>query len=114
MDAIATIYGLRPVEHKTPPLPRSPVRWSGPLQALSKAPADLLAALMPAGDRAGRRAVVIGLVGRGIGSSRSPIMHEREGARVGLDYTYRLLDFDQLGLRDDTLADVVGRASPRD
>jgi shikimate dehydrogenase len=80
------------------------------LQALSKAPADLLAALVPAADRAGKRTVVIGLLGRGIGPSRSPIMHEREGARFGLDYAYRLLDFDQLGLRDDALGDVVAAA----
>ena len=47
--------------------------------------------------------MLIGLVGRGIGSSRSPIMHEREGARLGLDYAYRLVDFDQLGLDDAAL-----------
>jgi shikimate dehydrogenase len=80
------------------------------LQALSKAPADLLAALMPAGGRAGRRTVLIGLVGRGIGSSRSPIMHEREGGRVGLDYAYRLVDFDQLGLHDGALDEVIAAA----
>lgn len=84
------------------------------MQALSEAPADLLAALRPAGLRtggqAGGRAVLIGLVGRGIGSSRSPIMHEREGARVGLDYAYRLVDFDQLGLRDVALEAVVAAA----
>lgn len=84
------------------------------MQALSKAPVELLAALMPAGspagDRTGRRAVLIGLVGRGIGSSRSPVMHEREGARLGLDYAYRLVDFDQLGLRDGALADVIAGA----
>jgi quinate/shikimate dehydrogenase (NAD+) len=75
------------------------------LQALSKAPADLLAALLPADS--GGQPVLIGLVGRGIGSSRSPVMHEREGARLGLDYTYRLLDFDQLGLSDSALGDVI-------
>lgn len=79
------------------------------MQALSKAPVDQLAALLPAG-RAGRRTVVIGLVGRGIGPSRSPIMHEREGARFGLDYAYRLVDFDQLGLRDAALDDVIAAA----
>lgn len=54
--------------------------------------------------------MLIGLVGRGIGSSRSPIMHEREGARLGLDYAYRLVDFDQLGLDDVALAAVIAAA----
>ena len=80
------------------------------MQALSKTPADLLAALTPAGGEVGKRNILIGLIGRGIGSSRSPIMHEREGARLGLDYAYRLVDFDQLGLRDGALDDVVTAA----
>ena len=54
--------------------------------------------------------MLIGLVGRGIGSSRSPIMHEREGARLGLDYAYRLVDFDQLGLDDAALGAVIAAA----
>lgn len=54
--------------------------------------------------------VTIGLLGRGIGSSRSPIMHEREGARLGLDYAYHLIDFDQLGLEDGELAGVIESA----
>lgn len=78
--------------------------------ARSKAPADLLAALKPAGHQAGKRTVLIGLIGRGIGSSRSPIMHEREGARLGLDYAYRLVDFDRLGLEDAALGAVIAAA----
>ena len=40
-------------------------------------------------------------------------MHEREGARLGLDYTYVLIDFDRLGLRRCALGDGRrrGRAS---
>ncbi|SFZ84716.1 shikimate dehydrogenase [Devosia enhydra] len=49
----------------------------------------------------------VGLVGRGIQASRTPGMHEREGARLGLSYEYRLIDFDALGLADDDLADAV-------
>lgn len=37
-------------------------------------------------------------------------MHEREGARFGLDYAYRLVDFDRLGLHDDALDDVIAAA----
>jgi shikimate dehydrogenase len=55
-------------------------------------------------------AVTIGLLGRGIGESRSPIMHEREGARLGLDYAYRLIDFDRRGLDDSALGEVIGAA----
>lgn len=42
-------------------------------------------------------AVIVGLVGRGIGLSRTPRMHEAEGARFGLRYVYRLLDTDLMG-----------------
>lgn len=49
----------------------------------------------------------IGLLGRGIGSSLSPIMHRQEGLRQGLDYHYQLIDFDALGLDDGHLGDVV-------
>lgn len=57
--------------------------------------------------RAGRRSVLVGLVGRGIGSSRSPLMHHLEGERLGLAYDYALLDLDVLRLADDMLGDVV-------
>lgn len=52
-------------------------------------------------------AVHIGLLGRGIGASLSPVMHRREGQRQGLDYHYHLIDFDALGLGDHDLGDVV-------
>jgi shikimate dehydrogenase len=38
-------------------------------------------------------------------------MHIREGDRLGLSYAYGLVDFDQLGLRDDDLADVISAAA---
>jgi shikimate dehydrogenase len=37
-------------------------------------------------------------------------MHEREGARLGLEYAYRLIDFDQLGLDDAALGAVIAAA----
>jgi shikimate dehydrogenase len=52
----------------------------------------------------------VGLVGRGIGLSKSPAMHEREGARMGLSYAYVLLDFDQMGLADSDLGAVIAAA----
>ena len=54
--------------------------------------------------------VIIGLVGRGIELSRSPIMHEREGARIGLPYTYVLIDFDKLDLPDSALGEALNAA----
>ncbi len=82
------------------------------LLGISNKPAALLSALIPTkapGEGAGR-SVLIGLVGRGIGPSRSPIMHQREGARLGIDYVYRLIDFDQLGLENAALNDIVASA----
>lgn len=55
-------------------------------------------------------AVLIGLVGRGIQLSRSPVMHEREGARLGISCSYVLIDFDRLGLHDTALGDVIAAA----
>lgn len=49
--------------------------------------------------------ILVGLVGRGIGQSRTPLMHEREGKRLGINYVYRKLDADEMG--DVSLADIV-------
>ena len=81
---------------------------------MSNKPAVLLSALVADGSPVARtsaaRSILIGLVGRGIGPSRSPIMHEREGARLGMDYSYRLIDFDRLGLEDSALGEIVAAA----
>jgi shikimate dehydrogenase len=45
--------------------------------------------------------IITGLVGRHIGASRSPWLHEREAQAQGLTLTYNLLDFAALG-RDET------------
>ncbi|MFM9861799.1 shikimate dehydrogenase [Pseudoxanthobacter sp. M-2] len=60
------------------------------------------------GRRTGRDGgLVVGLVGRGIQASRTPSMHESEGARLGLHYAYGLIDFDALGLPDEALGEVL-------
>jgi shikimate dehydrogenase len=51
--------------------------------------------------------MVAALVGRGIGASRTPQMHEAEGERRGFRYSYRLLDFDRIELADADLPAVV-------
>ncbi len=61
-------------------------------------------------------AIEIGLLGRGIGASLTPIMHEHEGRRLGLAYRYDLIDFDVLGLDDVDLGlmlESVGAAGYR-
>ena len=55
--------------------------------------------------------ITIGLIGRGIQLSRSPIMHELEARRLGLDCVYHLLDFDRFGLPDSALGEVVQAAA---
>lgn len=63
------------------------------LRAIMDARAGLLAS----------QALRVGLIGRGIQQSRTPKMHEREAARLGMDYAYILVDFDQLELDDAAL-----------
>ncbi|MEK9971408.1 MAG: shikimate dehydrogenase, partial [Ferrovibrio sp.] len=55
----------------------------------------------------GRKPLLVGLIGRGIQLSRTPAMHEREAARFGLDYTYILVDFDQLDLDSAALPGIL-------
>lgn len=56
------------------------------------------------------RAVLVGLIGGGIQASRSPALHEREGARQGLRILYRLIDLDRLGLDATALPDLLTAA----
>ena len=55
------------------------------------------------------RLIRAGLIGRGIQESRSPSMHETEGARLGLQYEYDLFDFDRLALPDSELPRLMAR-----
>jgi shikimate dehydrogenase len=55
-------------------------------------------------------AILVGLIGAGIQQSRSPALHEREGARQGLTYIYRLIDLEVLGLGVDALPELVTAA----
>lgn len=51
----------------------------------------------------GRGRVLCGLAGRGILESRTPWMHEQEGAAQGLRLAYALFDFTDRGWADDEL-----------
>lgn len=54
--------------------------------------------------------LLLGLIGKGIGASRTPAMHEREGAAQGLRTIYRLIDLDRLNLTSDALPDLLTAA----
>lgn len=51
--------------------------------------------------------LIAGLIGAGIGGSKSPALHEEEGRALGLQYRYQLLDFTELGLDASALPEVV-------
>jgi shikimate dehydrogenase len=51
--------------------------------------------------------LVVGLVGAGIGESLSPALHEREASLLGFDYSYRLFDLDELGLRPSDAGELL-------
>ena len=57
-----------------------------------------------------KRSVLVGLVGAGIQASRSPRLHEREGAEQGLGYEYRLIDLDVLGVDGRALPGILADA----
>lgn len=54
--------------------------------------------------------VLAGLIGRGIGPSFSPALHEREAAALGISYRYRLWDLDVLGTAPEDIAKLLLRA----
>jgi shikimate dehydrogenase len=55
-------------------------------------------------------AVLCGLIGTGIQASRTPAMHEREGAAQGLRSIYRIIDLTTLGLSVEALPDLLTNA----
>jgi shikimate dehydrogenase len=54
--------------------------------------------------------VLVGLVGSGIGASRTPALHEREGAEQGLRYVYKLIDLEAGGLGIEALPEILRAA----
>jgi shikimate dehydrogenase len=54
--------------------------------------------------------VLAGLIGAGIQQSRTPAMHEREGAAQGLGYVYRLIDLEALKLDNGALEELLTAA----
>lgn len=54
---------------------------------------------------------VVGLLGSGIGGSLTPGLHEAEADRLGLAYTYRVIDLDALGQPAEKSAALVRHAA---
>ncbi|MEE1609901.1 shikimate dehydrogenase [Microvirga sp. CF3016] len=54
--------------------------------------------------------VLVGLVGTGIQASRTPALHEKEGAEQGLRYIYKLIDLEALGLDAGMLPEILTAA----
>ncbi|PVZ11369.1 MULTISPECIES: shikimate dehydrogenase [unclassified Pseudomonas] len=54
-----------------------------------------------------RKTILAGLIGAGIQQSKTPAMHEAEGASQGLGYVYRLIDLDVLKLGNEHLEELL-------
>jgi shikimate dehydrogenase len=54
-----------------------------------------------------------GLIGAGIGASRSPFMHMTEARALGLDLSYELLDLDRIAGGIDSLPRILGEVRER-
>lgn len=54
--------------------------------------------------------LLAGLIGQSIAASRTPAMHEREGAELGLRLIYRRIDLDTLGLGPEALPELLRAA----
>ena len=57
-----------------------------------------------------RRSILAGLLGRGVGPSLTPELHEREAVRQGLRYVYKTVDLDDGQLDPDHLRELLGSA----
>lgn len=57
-----------------------------------------------------QQSFLVGLIGDGIHASRTPAMHEREGAGQGLRYLYKLIDLEKLNLGADALPELLTAA----
>jgi shikimate dehydrogenase len=51
--------------------------------------------------------ILVALIGAGIQASRTPAMHEKEGAEQGLRYSYRLIDLETRNLGAEALPELI-------
>ena len=52
-------------------------------------------------------AFVVGLIGSGIQASRTPALHEKEGAEQGLRHVYKIIDLQALGVGPEALPELL-------
>lgn len=73
---------------------------------------DMVMQAESAGNLVGRvqGSVLAGLIGEGIGPSRSPDMHEAEAQALGLRLVYKLIDLQRLGVGVEALPDLLKAA----
>jgi shikimate dehydrogenase len=57
-----------------------------------------------------RHSFLVGLIGRDLGPSLSPALHEREADRLGVRYLYKLIDLDVLGVAAHDVGTLVAEA----
>jgi shikimate dehydrogenase len=50
---------------------------------------------------------LVGLVGTGVGPSLTPALHMAEGRAQGLDYVYRTIDLNEVGVAPERIGDVL-------
>jgi shikimate dehydrogenase len=50
---------------------------------------------------------LVGLVGQGVGPSLTPALHMAEGRAQGLDYVYRTIDLNAVGLAADRIGEIL-------
>jgi shikimate dehydrogenase len=60
-----------------------------------------------------KRAVLVGLIGSDLKLSKTPALHEREGACHGLDYRYERVDIHERGLPESALPDLLHELEER-
>jgi shikimate dehydrogenase len=57
-----------------------------------------------------QRPYLVGLVGTGVGPSLTPALHMAEGRAQGLDYVYRTIDLNDLGVAPERIGEVLSWA----
>ncbi|BBZ26060.1 shikimate dehydrogenase (NADP(+)) [Mycolicibacterium madagascariense] len=55
----------------------------------------------------GGRPLLVGLVGTGVGPSLTPALHMAEGRAHGLDYVYRTIDLDDVGVAPERIGEIL-------
>lgn len=56
------------------------------------------------------QAYLVGLVGQGVGPSLTPALHMAEGREHGLDYVYRTIDLNEIGLAPAQIGEILSWA----